>query len=243
MSSATAQAVADAINAEAKRAVVSEPAVRGADVQTGTVTAVGTDGTVDIGSIRARRLESYTNPAVGDVIILARSGMGNWWAGGRTVSAADAVGSRKVALKTADTSRASNATPSDDPHLTFAVTANAKYVVDGWVKYSALTDVDLTIDWAIPSGALGEWTGHGAGLGTTAQTTSGYSIRTEANDVSQTRNFSGTDTSAELTVLIKGTLRVAGTAGTYALQWSQGTSNASATVVYTDSWVRLERIA
>lgn len=241
-SQAMAAALADAVGGLVERRAASTPAVRGSDWQTAVVTAVNSDGTVDIGTVRARRLAAYQNPTVGDLIAVTQSGAGNWIALGRTASSDDAVGQWKVARKTSDTSRTSNATPSDDPHLTFTVTAGAVYTVEGWIKYSAIETADITLDWTIPSGALGEWTGHGNGLAITAADTAGYLQRTEANDVDQARNYGGVGGS-NFTVLIAGTLRVGSTGGTYAMQWSQGTSNATATTVYTDSWLRLTRVA
>lgn len=82
--------LAAAITGAARTAGAGAPAVRGADVQTAVVTAVNTTaGTVDIGTIRARRLDSYLNPVVGDKILLVRSGNGNWYAAGRTATAQD----------------------------------------------------------------------------------------------------------------------------------------------------------
>lgn len=48
-----------------------------------TVTAVGADGTVDIATARGpmggvRRLQSYSAPAVGDVVKFSRNPDGNW---------------------------------------------------------------------------------------------------------------------------------------------------------------------
>lgn len=117
------------------------------------------------------------------------------------------------------------------------------YVWDGWVKYFADPAADLQIDFTIPSGSLGEWNGFAAGSGTAgAGTTAGYSIRTESNDVDQARNFYGSTDLAH-GVKLNGILRVSSTAGTFSLDWAQGTSNATATVVYTDSWLRFQRIA
>ena len=76
-----------------------------------------------------------------------------------------------------------------------------------------------------------------------SQQARGYMTRTESNDVEGARAFGGLGTGAPLTVLIHGTLRTAGTAGDYTLMWAQNTSNATATTVYTDSWLRLERTA
>ncbi|GAA1888460.1 hypothetical protein GCM10009837_07910 [Streptomyces durmitorensis] len=241
----TVRKLADALQQQAVSAGATATSVRGADWRLATVQTVNGDGTIlTADGITVRCLETYVQPVVGDLVVISQSSSGNWLATGRTATADLGIGQTRVALKAADTSRTNNATPADDPHLTFEVAANAIYTVDGWIKYSALVDLDITIDWTTPAGALGEWTGHGAGLGTTAQSTNGYSIRTETNDVAQPRNFSGTTSAAgEYSVLIAGTLRVQGTGGTYALQWSQGNTGATATTVYTDSWLRLTRIA
>lgn len=82
--------LADAIAGTARQQGEATPTVRGADWQTATVTAVGTTpATVDCGQIRARRMESYGAPAVGDLIVITRSGSGNWIAWGRLRDSAD----------------------------------------------------------------------------------------------------------------------------------------------------------
>ncbi|MEU3613536.1 hypothetical protein ABZ725_14630 [Streptomyces sp. NPDC006872] len=66
----------------------STPAVRGADWETATVTAVNADGTVDAGGIEdIRRMADYQAPAVGDLIKVTQSSAGNWLAEGRMVPA------------------------------------------------------------------------------------------------------------------------------------------------------------
>lgn len=152
------------------------------------------------------------------------------------------VGSHMVARKTADTARSQTTTPAADPHLTFTLVANAVYVMDGWIKYFADPAADLTVDFTIPSGTLGEWSGFAAGSNTSTATTVGYSIRTDSNDIDQARNFYGTSDS-DLTAIINGLIRVGGTGGTYSLDWAQSTSSLIATVLFTDSWLRLHRIA
>ncbi|MGW7350937.1 hypothetical protein [Streptomyces sp. NPDC054784] len=76
----------DAIVDAAIRQAQNTAAVRGADWRIGTVTAVGASGTVDVGDIRARVLDSYLNPTVGDQIVIAQNSMRNWIAAGRTAS-------------------------------------------------------------------------------------------------------------------------------------------------------------
>ena len=88
MTSSSAR-LADAIVGAATVQGVTTPEVRGADWHTAQVTAVGNDGTVDCGTIRARRLDSYTNPTIGDLVTICRSGAGNWIALGRLAATGD----------------------------------------------------------------------------------------------------------------------------------------------------------
>ena len=159
-----------------------------------------------------------------------------------------------TARKTSDTSRPATTTATPDPHLVVDVEANAVYRWTGWVKYDADIAGDLLIDFTTPSGAFGEWTGIGAGnpvTGSSATPTlridtvgvNGYFVRTESSDVNQSRTYGGLGTGQYLTVLMFGTLRVGATAGTFSLDWAQGTSSATATTVYTDSWLELRRTA
>lgn len=156
------------------------------------------------------------------------------------------VGQFQTALKTADTSRSNTSTVANDPHLFIPVAANATYLLDGWLKYFADPTPDFKMTFATPGGTLGEWHAIGRGQNDNADgaTVNGYKVRTESNDVNQERNYYGTtDTSNPVGLQLKGTFRVAGTGGNLVLQWSQGTSDATATIVYTDSWIRLHRIA
>jgi hypothetical protein len=161
----------------------------------------------------------------------------------------------QVARKTADTSRAATTTTTADPHLQFELAANAVYTLDGWIKYDGPTAGDLTVDFTAPSGCLGEYTSWGAGnsvIGSTSapalqsdtQDVRGYLIRTETNDIAASRGFGCLGTGgSQLTLLLNGTIRNAATPGTYSLDWAQTVSNATATTLYTDSWLRLQRIA
>ncbi|WP_109030175.1 hypothetical protein [Streptomyces rubrogriseus] len=76
-----------ALKQQAQRVGEQAPSVRGADWRQAVVTAVGTDGTVAADEIPAIRcLQSYLAPAVGDVIVISQSSMGNWLAHGRLTS-------------------------------------------------------------------------------------------------------------------------------------------------------------
>lgn len=89
-SRATAARLAAGVRRAAKRAAAADPVVRGADWRMATVATVGTDGTITTADgIKARRLASYLNPALGDLIIISQSGSGNWLAAGLIATAAD----------------------------------------------------------------------------------------------------------------------------------------------------------
>lgn len=174
-----------------------------------------------------------------------------WYAGEDITADKLNSGFPVYARKTADESVTSSTAVQNDDELFFSVAANAVYAVTGWIKYSG--PGDLQIDWTTPTDALGEWVGFGngttvyTGTGGNAVTTdtsssAGYMIRTETNDVAQSRTFGGISTNT-YAVAIYGTLRTGATAGTYQFQWAQGTSNATATTVYTDSWLCLQRTA
>lgn len=158
--------------------------------------------------------------------------------------------------KTSDTSRAATTTTTADPHLQADLVANAVYIWEGWIKYDSPTAADINIDFSGPSGLLGEWTAIGVGsspvigssgapaLQTDTQDARGYMLRTETNDVTAARSYGGLGTgNTPITLHLKGTLRVGTTAGTWSMDWAQFTSNATATTIYTDSWIWLLRVA
>lgn len=156
--------------------------------------------------------------------------------------------------KTADTPRLATTTLAADPHLAMDVAANAVYTVSGWLIYDTTSAGDLVVGWSYPTGTTGTWVGHGAGTTVTSatgaggtqqdsQSTWGYGVRLESTPLNSTRTYGGLGVGAtlQLTVLLSGTVRVGPTAGTLALTWAQSVSNATATTIYTDSWLAIQR--
>ncbi len=81
--------LAYALKQQATRAGETAPSVRGSDWRLATVTAVNADGTVAVDGIpTVRRLDTYLNPAVGDVIVISQSSSGNWITFGRLAATA-----------------------------------------------------------------------------------------------------------------------------------------------------------
>lgn len=86
-SHASTRDLAWALKQQAQRTGEQTPSVRGSDWRLATVTAENGDGTVDADDIPdIRCMESYTLPAVGDIIVITQSSSGNWLAWGRTVA-------------------------------------------------------------------------------------------------------------------------------------------------------------
>ena len=160
----------------------------------------------------------------------------------------------QTARKTADTSITASATTVADPHLQFEVEANGVYIWNAMIVYDGHIDGDLNVDFTAPSGSAGEWGGAGAGrpvTGASATPTlridtagvSGYLIRTETSDVSAARSYGCLGVGTTLSLLLAGVLRVGSTGGTFSLDWAQQASHATATTLYTDSYMWLQRTA
>jgi hypothetical protein len=174
---------------------------------------------------------------------------GNTTVGGSLTVAG--VGQRQFKRRSSDLPRASTTTLAADTQLTFTVDANSTYVLDGFLVYSG--PGDFFMGWSVPAGTAGLWTGIGnggtvvsangsGGTQTDAASTWGYTVKTEAGDLTTTRSFGGVGGNL-YAIQIRATVRVGATAGTLALTWSQGVSNATPTTLYTDSHLRLEKVA
>jgi hypothetical protein len=161
------------------------------------------------------------------------------------------IGQRQTKRRTSNATKTNTVTLATDTQITFTVDANAVYALDGLLLYSGPGDFQM--GWTYPSGTAGTWQGLGNGTtvvsgtlaGGTQQDISsswGYGVRTETTDLADARTYGGISTTS-FGVHVKATIRVGGTGGTFALQWAQGGLNATATTLYTDSYLRLEKVA
>jgi hypothetical protein len=140
-------------------------------------------------------------------------------------------------VKPSDESLASNTTAQDDDHLLVAVLASTTYEVQAEIFFTeaAGTSSDFKVQWTFPAGCrldLGVSGPHeswvpGAGAALEAEWAAWSN---ETASPSSSKKF-GTSNVAVFTLRCHGTLQVGVTAGTFRLQWAQGTSNASATTV------------
>jgi len=141
--------------------------------------------------------------------------------------------------KPADESVTSSTTLQNDDDLVVAVSANATYVMDGYIMTSgaAAGTGDLKIDFTIPSGATMKYTSFGT---TTASPAVQYEATVNANS---TARAIGTNGSADMGVAIQAVITVGSTAGSVQLRWAQNTSSGTATILRATSYLRFERIA
>ncbi|EFE65748.1 predicted protein [Streptomyces viridosporus ATCC 14672] len=71
--------LAAALKRQAQRTGENTVSVRGSRLMLATVTAAPGAGLVEVdGDMEVRRLTSYTTPTVGDLVVLADFGDGNW---------------------------------------------------------------------------------------------------------------------------------------------------------------------
>jgi hypothetical protein len=161
--------------------------------------------------------------------------------GGLTVHG---VGAVLTAHKGADTARSQNATLADDPDLTLSLDANATYLVEWCIFYTAnSTTGRINFAQRVPSGSTGSiaaWSPDGA-MGTGFSTAEVRLIGTASPTSAQFAGGAGTG------VIVSsrqaGTLVTGSTAGTYAVQWAQAESSTTATTVKQFSWIKLTRVA
>lgn len=146
-----------------------------------------------------------------------------------------------IALKTADESVTSSTTLQDDNEITFSVAANTDYWLEALIIFGADPTADLKVQWVGPASATLDWVTDGAGSAAAATV---EVVSRTMQSISSTPSHGGvTNNSTIVCALHKGLLRVAGTAGTFKLQWAQLASVATATIVKADSVAILTRVS
>lgn len=164
------------------------------------------------------------------------------WVSGQILTASD-VNTWFVplaAVKTADTSRSSNTTLTNDPDILFSLASNATYQAEAflWFHGGASGSSDLQFQWTGPAGFNFFYLLFHAEGGATGLTNSVNRYVATSNAFCNT-NGGSTENVAQ----ILGTITTGGTAGTLNLQWAQNTSNATATVMRAGTHMTLRRIA
>lgn len=145
---------------------------------------------------------------------------------------------QQIVIKTADESVTSSITVQDDNHLTMTLNANENYWLDGLLIVDGALAGDFRLQFVVPSGTV-RWL---SDAGDSAITATLMEIDRNWKAGSLT-TIMGTVASGTSTVVpVMGIIRTAASGGTFKLQWAQGTSSATATRVFTDSFLRVTRM-
>jgi len=141
--------------------------------------------------------------------------------------------------KTANQSVTSSTVNVADNHLTLPVAANAIYHVSVVVIVSGAQAADWKQQWTFPAGATGQRFTHGPETPTT--TVRATKIQTRSATIATSLGY-GTDGTENSLIREEIWLTTAGTAGSFALTWSQLVANATATTVRAGSWMTAQRV-
>lgn len=142
--------------------------------------------------------------------------------------------------KTGSTSRTSTTTLADDPDLQLAVLANAVYEFHGNYRYDGDAAGDIKLAHVGPASATLSYHNIGQTVGAAAVTDIATS---SALNITTAYSWGCRGAAAEFILDFHGLLVVAGTAGTFKVQFAQNTSNGVATRLLADSFMRLTRVA
>lgn len=159
------------------------------------------------------------------------------------IAALSALTQTKV--KTADETRTSTTTVSDDLHLFASLEANSTYRFTGMLLFDGPEAADATISFTAPSGATGGWSPVGGTLGTTTPDgaaqlkMAGRQFGAEV-DVGV---MASSATLAGLMVLPHGIAATGATAGTLQLQWAQSSSNTTAVSLKAGSTLEVVKVS
>ncbi len=133
--------------------------------------------------------------------------------------------------KTADESVTSSTVLQDDNHLLLPIGANAIWAFTAFLIIDDLSGTaDFKMTFVGPSGATGSWAATGGAAFSQAP----------VKALGTTYVFDGA--SPAITGWVSGTIVNSTTAGNLLLQWAQSVSNASATTLRANSWLKADPI-
>ncbi|MCX5234453.1 hypothetical protein OG824_04290 [Streptomyces prunicolor] len=144
--------------------------------------------------------------------------------GGLTVTG---VGQVQFVRKTSDQSKTSTTTLGNDTQLLLPVVANATYSLFLLCIFSGGTTGDIKFDWTVPSGTVLRW----------ADQTGASGLNTDV-DV-----YSAPGGTTQVAFQVWATVVTSSTAGNVQFRWAQNATDATATIVRTNSMLQLTRAA
>lgn len=148
------------------------------------------------------------------------------------------LGVQVFAYKTADQAVTSSTVVVDDNHLTLSLSAG-KWAIQGMIISDGDTAGDIKIQCDF-TGTIttGYWTGYGVQTGAAGAAT----IQPAAIAYGTSQSYGENGAGTKIVYPIMATLDCS-TSGTWKFRWAQSTSSATATNVFTGSWVRATPLA
>ncbi|WP_330479868.1 hypothetical protein OG301_39335 (plasmid) [Streptomyces platensis] len=189
--------------------------------------------------------------ATGDHVTITANGSGHTFSSSG-LSVAGAISARNTPAfiyKTTSTDRASTTTLADDPDLVGTFIAGETYLVELHLLVGAGTTGLMTTAWKVPSGATGLKAVHGpssvaAGTDTLTNAADNITARMGSHAFTTTITYGRRNANSNLLYVIEtGIVTMGATTGTFALQWTQSASSATATRMGVGSWVRFTRLS
>lgn len=135
-----------------------------------------------------------------------------------------------VVRKASDETVNNSSTLQDDDDLLITMGANEVWYFEAMLIFTSNGTADFKMAFTVPSGATLEAVGVGKEPG-------GADARVRRLIGSASSESYDGSATTEDSVIVKGTVRVGGTAGNLQLQWAQNTADASDTKLLTDSWL------
>lgn len=142
--------------------------------------------------------------------------------------------------KTADEPLPSSIVLQNDDHLFLTLAANAIYILTGMLIYDASITGDFKLAFVVPTGTFINWTA--AAFRIADASSSGGGSPTVQTGSGTTKNMGGIGAGSKAAAVLNGLIRVGTTPGNLQTQWAQDVSDAVATTVYTDSFLRLIKV-
>lgn len=148
------------------------------------------------------------------------------------------------AYKTGATTRTSTAVMDDDPDLFVDLEASATYAVTFELFFGAILAEDIRTEWAVPSGATGFKGVHGPGSTATDANADNIAMRSGVHGFTTDVVYSGVRNDNTLANYVREWGHVTTTnAGVLGLNWAQGTSGLTGTVLFAGSSLIAKRMA
>lgn len=152
----------------------------------------------------------------------------------------DIVGGIRTTYRSTDISIVSQATYST--FLSISVTSGATYLVDGYILYNSPTAADLGINYT-GVGATSWLSVFGINLAATGAGPNTFYSTAEKGTAGSGSGGDGTTTASNQIAALPLRGYIIPNAASFAINFAQQTSNATATVIRAGTWMRLQRVA